>query len=136
MGLKLVSHVNADSDLIEAWLKYYLGLGVERFHLVVHGTRDENERLLAVRDSYPVTIEDSYEGSFHIEEKKNRLDAVLARHTGGGLCWWIVTSSWNSPIGIFPRPCAPLGSVHANVMAAPMLQRLTASGSLETPAIN
>jgi glycosyltransferase involved in cell wall biosynthesis len=135
MGLKLVSHVNADSDLIEAWLKYYLGLGVERFHLVVHGTRDENERLLAVRHSYPITIEDSYEGSFHIEEKRNRLDAVLARNTGG----WIVLVDSDEfvefPYRDIPETVHALDSVHANVMAAPMLQRLTADGSLETPAI-
>jgi glycosyltransferase involved in cell wall biosynthesis len=135
MGLKLVSHVNADSDLIEAWLKYYLGLGVERFHLVVHGTRDENERLLAVRDSYPITIEDSYEGSFHIEEKKSRLDAVLARHTGG----WIVLADSDEfvefPYRDIPETVHALDSAGANFMAAPMLQRLTADGSLETPAI-
>ena len=86
MTLRLVSHVNRDSDLIEAWLKYYLELGVERFHLVVHGGPAENDRLLAIRDSYPIEIEDSYCGSFHIEEKRKRLDAVLARHTGQ----WIV----------------------------------------------
>jgi glycosyltransferase involved in cell wall biosynthesis len=135
MGLKLVSHVNADSDLIEAWLKYYLDLGVERFHLVVHGTPDENQRLLAVRNSYPVTIEDSYEGSFHIEEKKNRLDAVLGRHTGG----WIVLVDSDEfvefPYRDIPETVRALESFHANLMAAPMVQRLTADGSLETPAI-
>ena len=82
MSLKLLSHVNADSDLIEAWLKYYLRLGVDRFHLVVHGTPDENAKLLGIKDSYPITIEDTYQGPFAVENKKNRLDALLARSAG------------------------------------------------------
>ncbi len=53
MGLKLLSHINADGDLIEAWLKYYLRLGVDRFHLILHGTQEENDRLLAIKDFLP-----------------------------------------------------------------------------------
>jgi len=53
---------------------------------VVHGTPEDNHRLLAIKDSYPITIEDTYGGPFLGEEKKSRLDAVLARNTGG----WIV----------------------------------------------
>ena len=46
MSLKLFSHVNADSDLIEAWLRYYLRLGMDEFHLILHGPAQENQRLL------------------------------------------------------------------------------------------
>src|ERR1017187_4624419 len=77
-SLKLISHVNADSDLIEAWLKYYQRLGVDRFHLVVHGPPEENERLLDLKESYPIIIADTYQGPFDGEQKKNRLDAILA----------------------------------------------------------
>ena len=135
MTLRLVSHVNRDSDLIEAWLKYYLELGVERFHLVVHGGPAENDRLLAIRDSYPIEIEDSYCGSFHIEEKRKRLDAVLARHTGQ----WIVLVDSDEfvelPYKDFKETVCKLESAHANLMAAPLLQRLTEDGSLETPPV-
>jgi len=135
MGLKLLSHVNADSDLIEAWLKYYLRLGVDRFHLVVHGTPEDNDRLLAIKDSYPITIEDTYEGPFLGDEKKNRLDAVLARNTGQ----WIVLVDSDEfvefPYQDIPATVRKLTSAHANLMVAPMLQRLTADGSLETPAV-
>jgi glycosyltransferase involved in cell wall biosynthesis len=135
MSLILLSHVNADSDLIEAWLKYYLRLGVDQFHLVVHGTPEENDRLLAVKDSYPITIEDSYGGAFDGDEKKRRLDSVLARYTGQ----WIVLVDSDEfvefPYQDIPATIQKLEFAHANVMTAPMLQRLTADGSLETPPI-
>jgi glycosyltransferase involved in cell wall biosynthesis len=135
MSLKLLSHVNADSDLIEAWLKYYLRLGVDRFHLVVHGTSEENDRLLAIKDSYPITIEDTYGGPFEYDEKKNRLDAVLARYTGQ----WIVLVDSDEfvefPYQDIPATVSQLNCARANLMAAPMLQRLTADGSLETPPV-
>ncbi len=82
VNMKLISHVNGDNDLIEAWLKYYLWLGVDSFHLIIHGGEEENNRLLAIKESYPIIIEDAYQGSFHITEKKRRLDSVLARHIG------------------------------------------------------
>jgi glycosyltransferase involved in cell wall biosynthesis len=135
MSLKLFSQVNADSDLIEAWLKYYLRLGVDRFHLVVHGTPEENERLLTLKDSYPITIEDTYGGSFDGDEKKSRLDAVLARYTGQ----WIVLVDSDEfvefPYEDIPATIEKLDLAQANVLAAPMLQRLTADGSLETPPV-
>jgi glycosyltransferase involved in cell wall biosynthesis len=135
MSLKLLSHVNADSDLIEAWLKYYLRLGVDRFHLVVHGTPEENDRLLRIKDSYPVTIEDTYGGPFDCDEKKSHLDAVLARYTGQ----WIVLVDSDEfvefPYEDIPATIQKLDLAHANVMAAPMLQRLTADGSLDTPPV-
>jgi hypothetical protein len=132
MNLKLLSHVNADSDLIEAWLKYYLQLGVERFHLVVHGGREENSRLFAIKDSYPITIEDTYGGPFLGEHKKNHLDAVLARNTEQ---WLVLVDSdefVEFPYRNIPRTIQKLNFEHATVMVAPMLQRIKADGALET----
>jgi glycosyltransferase involved in cell wall biosynthesis len=135
MSLKLISHVNRDSDLIEAWLKYYMRLGVDRFHLVLHGEPDENYRLLAIKDSYPVTIEDSYTGSFHVFEKKDRLNAVLSQHAGQ---WLLLVDSdefVEFPYENIRATIEALKSAQANLMAAPMLQRMTIDGSLETPVI-
>jgi glycosyltransferase involved in cell wall biosynthesis len=135
MSLKLLSHVNADSDLIEAWLKYYLRLGVDRFHLVVHGTPDENAKLLGIKDSYPITIEDTYQGPFAVENKKNRLDALLARSAGQ---WVLLVDSdefVEFPYRDIPETVRMLNLAGANVLAAPMLQRLTVDGSLETPPV-
>jgi len=135
MSLKLISHVNGDSDLIEAWVKYYILLGIDRFHLVVHGSKDDNSRLLAIKDSYPITLEDSYSGSFHIDEKKRRLDAVLARFTEQ---WVLLLDSdefVEFPYKDIKETIRKLESEGANLMAAPMLQRLTVDGSLETPAV-
>jgi glycosyltransferase involved in cell wall biosynthesis len=135
MTLRLISHVNADSDIIEAWLKYYLRLGVDRFHLVLHGPAEENDRLLAIKDSYPVTIEDTYEGPFHSDEKKRRLDIVLARYTGQ----WIVLADSDEfvefPYRDIRETISQLESAGANVLFAPMLQRLKSEGSLDSPPV-
>lgn len=133
MSLSLFSHVNGDSDLIEAWLKYYLRLGVDQFHLVVHGAAEDNEKLLAIKDSYPIIIEDTYTGPFDSDKKKSRLDVLLARCTGQ----WVVLVDSDEfvefPYQDIPATIRQLDCAHANVMAAPMLQRLTANGSLESP---
>ena len=142
MSLRLFSQVNGDSDLIEAWLNYYLRLGVNRFHLIVHGPRAENEKLLAIKDSYPITIEDTYDGPFPAPldparptytEKKKRLDALLARHTEQ---WVMLVDSdefVEFPYEDIPATIHQLELANSNLMAAPLLQRLTADGSLETP---
>jgi glycosyltransferase involved in cell wall biosynthesis len=145
MSLRLFSHVNADSDLIEAWLKYYLRLGVDWFHLVVHGPPEENDRLLTIKDSYPITIEDRYEGPFpapisgggklNSTEKKNRLDALLARYTGQ---WVLLVDSdefVEFPYQDIPETIRKLECAKANIMPAPMLQRLRTDGSLDSPPV-
>ncbi len=145
MNLRLFSHINADGDLIEAWLKYYLRLGVDWFHLVVHGPAEENEKLLAIKDSYPITIEDAYQGPFpaplpdsrkpNNTEKKNRLDALLARYTGQ---WVLVVDSdefVEFPFEDIPETIRKLEFANANLMPAPMLQRLKTDGSLDSPAV-
>src|SRR5208283_3038392 len=144
MSLRLFSHVNGDGDLIEAWLNYYLRLGVDRFHIVLHGAPAENECLLAIKDRYPVTIEDSYQGPFpapirgqesHITEKKKRLDALLARHTGE---WVLLVDSdefVEFPYRDIPETIRKLESANANLMAAPMLQRLRSDGTMDAPPL-
>ena len=144
MSLRLFSHVNGDGDLIEAWLNYYLRLGVDRFHIVLHGAPAENESLLAIKDRYPVTIEDSYQGPFpapirgqesHITEKKKRLDALLARHTGE---WVLLVDSdefVEFPYRDIPETIRKLESANANLMAAPMLQRLRSDATMDAPPL-
>jgi glycosyltransferase involved in cell wall biosynthesis len=130
--MKLISHVNADSDLIETWLKYYILLGVDQFHLVLHGPPAENERLLELRYAYPITIEDTYEGPFDSDQKKSRLDTVLARHADQ----WIVLVDSDEfvefPYADIPETIKMLSQENSNVMAAPMLQRFKIDGSLDT----
>lgn len=135
MSLKLLSHVNADSDLIEAWLKYYLRLGVEEFHFVVHGPQEENRRLLEIKDAYPITIEDTYGGPFDGEQKKNRLDVLLKQTPEQ----WVVLVDSDEfvefPYEDVPATIRKLESVQANVLVAPMLQRMKADGTLASPSI-
>jgi hypothetical protein len=135
MNLKLLSHINADSDLIEAWLRYYLGLGVDQFEFVLHGPPEENRRLLELKDSYPIRIQDTYGGPFDGEQKKNRLDALLARTPDQ----WVVLVDSDEfvefPYRDIPQTIRKLQYANANVMPAPMLQRLKADGTLDTPPL-
>jgi hypothetical protein len=135
MKLELLSHVNGDGDLLEAWFKYYLHLGVTSFHLVVHGPRDENARLFELADSYPVTIEDRYEGVFDSGEKERRLNSLVAR-----ICqqWLMVVDSdefVEFPYRRIPMTIRMLELAGANLLFAPMVQRFTPDGSLDTPEV-
>jgi len=135
MKLGLVSHVNGDGDLLEAWIKYYSRLGVSSFHLIVHGPQEENRRLYALKDSYPVIVEDTYEGPFDSEEKKRRLNSLLARMRRQ----WLVLADSDEFVEfpyrkIFTTILAlKLGK--KNALFAPMVQHLTLDGSLDTPEV-
>jgi hypothetical protein len=77
MEVKLVSHVNADGDLLQAWFRYYVRLGISSFHLIV------------------------------VEFPFRRI----------------------------PMTIHMLELAGANALYAPLLQRITRDGSLETPDI-
>jgi hypothetical protein len=133
--LGLVSHVNGDSDLLDAWFTYYRCLGVSSFHLIVHGPREQNERLYALKDSHPVIIEDAYEGPFHSEEKKERLNSLLAKLRGQ---WLLLVDSdefVEFPYQTVRATVRVLRLIRRNALYAPMVQHLTLDGSLETPAL-
>jgi len=126
----LISHVNGDGDILEAWFKYYLQLGVDRFYLVVHGSKEDNARLFELERRYPVQIEEKYQGVFDVEEKKKRLDAVLARMSGK---WVMLVDSdefVELPYPGIAKTAKMLELEGANTLFAPMIQRLNSEGSL------
>jgi hypothetical protein len=135
MKLALVSHVNGDGDILEAWFRYYRSLGVSSFHLIVHGPKEENRRLYALKDFYPVSIEDTYEGPFDSEEKKRRLNTLLA---GLPRQWLLLADSdefVELPYRSIGTTIRMTNMVRKNALCAPMLQHLTLNGSLDTPPI-
>jgi hypothetical protein len=135
MKLGLVSQVNGDGDLLEAWIKYYCRLGISSFHLIVHGPQEENRRLYALKDRYPVIIEDTYEGPFDSEEKKRRLNTLLARLRGR----WLVLADSDEfvefPYRKILNTIRVLKLGGKDALFAPMVQHLTFDGSLDTPEI-
>jgi glycosyl transferase family 2 len=135
MTLKLVSHVNGDSDLIEAWLRYYLDLGVTSFHLIVHGTEAENAKLFSIKDRFPVFICDRYEGEFRPEEKKRRVDSVLTTMTGQWLVYVDSDEFVEFPFRKVTSTIRMLELARGNMFFAPMLQHMAIDGSLNTPEI-
>jgi hypothetical protein len=134
-ALSLVSHVNADGDIIHAWLAHYLALGVTRFHLVVHGSPEENATLLSLRDEYPIEIRDAYEGVYVSKEKGRRLERVLDTLSGE----WVLLVDSNEfvevPLDSVGATIQSLERAGADALAAPMVQRIRADGSLGSPPV-
>jgi len=133
--MKLVSHVNDDGDLLESWFQYYRRLGISSFHLIVHGPRQQNCALYALKDRYPVIIEDSYEGPFDSREKKRRLDSLVARMRGQ---WVLLVDSdefVEFPYRTIDTTIRMLRLVGRNAMFALMLQHMSPDGSLATPPV-
>jgi hypothetical protein len=131
--IDLVCHIGGDSDLVQAWLDHYTALGVSRFHLVVHGSAERNARLHQLADSYPVAVSQTDEGEFRSEEKARRLNAVLAGLRGR----WVVCADSDEllelPYSSLERTVQVLRRLRATALYAPVLQRLRADGSLDTP---
>jgi hypothetical protein len=135
MAVRLYSHINSDGDLLDAWFRFYRRLGVESFHLIVHGPRRENTRLYAVLSSYPIVIEEEYEGEFVVQEKQRRLNRLLERDAGH---WVLVVDSdefLELPYRGLTSTIGALTLAGARALYAPMLQHLTANGSLQTPGV-
>ncbi len=134
-SLKLITHVRGDGDLLEAWFRHYLRLGVGEFQVIVHGPRDENRELYDLASRYPVRIEDAYEDEFDVREKKRRLDRLLERLAGQ---WVLMTDSdefLELPLGGLGTTIRLLQWAGADVLYAPMLQHFNADGTLATPPV-
>jgi Glycosyl transferase family 2 len=135
MKIRVVSHVNGDDDLLDSWFAYYMGLGVSSFHLIVHGSPKENQRLYEVKDSFPVVIEESYEDPFDSREKKRRLDLLLQRLRGQ---WLILADSdefVEFPYRSLQSTIFMLELARKTALFCPMIQHLTIDGLLDTPAV-
>jgi hypothetical protein len=128
MNVRLISHVNRDDDLIEAWLQHYLKLGIASFHLICHGGREQNQRLFEIAHQYPVQILDTYTGAFDPFEKRDRLAHGLASLGGG----WIVLVDSDEFLELPYRSLAATVRVmqwlRADSLRAPMLQRFAWDG--------
>ena len=128
MSIRLISHVNRDDDLIEAWLRHYLRLGVESFHLIAHGGREQNQTLFSLLDRYPVEIIDMYSSVFDPFEKRDRLSWGLARLGGG----WIVLVDSDEflelPYRSLTSTINAMRWTRADSFQAPMLQRFASDG--------
>jgi hypothetical protein len=130
----LVSHVNRDDDLIEAWLRHYVRLGLTSFHLVAHGGRSENAAVHALAGRYPIVVEDEYTGAFDPFEKRDRLIRVIGRL---GYRWVVVADSdefLELPYRSVPATVRVLNWLGADTVFAPFVQRLAPGGALDVPA--
>jgi Glycosyl transferase family 2 len=128
MNVRLISHVNRDDDLIEAWLRHYLRLGVASFHLIAHGGREQNQRLFEIADRYPVHILDTYTGVFDPFEKRDRLAWGLSTLGSG----WVVLVDNDEFLELPYRSLSTTVNMmrwlRADALRAPMLQRFAWDG--------
>ena len=120
--------------MLQAWLDYYLGLGVSSFHFIVHGEATENAKLVELTRRYPIFVEDRYGDEFASEEKLRRIEAILAQWRGQ---WVLLVDSDEFVEFPYRRLSATVRFLEffkATALCAPMVQRLTLNGSLRTPA--
>ncbi|MFC1884279.1 glycosyltransferase family 2 protein [Thermodesulfobacteriota bacterium] len=128
--MKLLCHINGDSDILRVWLDWYLRLGVDSFHFIVHGPKHENTMLYKLSGQYPIVIVEGYEGEFLDTEKESRINRVAQRLRGE----WIVSMDSDEflelPYDSLAETIDRLESVGADALLAPMLQRVRLDGTL------
>jgi len=132
--MRLVTHVRGDGDLFDAWVAHYRGLGVTSFHAIVHGRGSENRHLEQAASAGALRIEEVYEGEFLSEEKGRRLNRLLRSFRGE---WVVLVDSdefLELPYDDLSATTRALSRLGATALRAPLLQRLRADGSLESPA--
>jgi hypothetical protein len=134
--VKLISHINGDQDVTQAWLDYYMRRGITAFHVVVHGSREENAKLFELKNSHPIIIEAQYEGEFSSEKKQAYINSILSTLRGQ----WVMLADSDEfvelPYGSIWNTVMVLRLFEANALYAPMLQRLTNDGSIQSPVIS
>jgi Glycosyl transferase family 2 len=131
--MKLLCHINDDEDLLQAWLDYYMGVGVSSFHFIVHGAASENTKLFQLTKLYPIFIEDAYDDPFNGKEKRRRIESVLAHWRGQWVLWVDSDEFVEFPYRRLSTTIRVLEFFKANALSAPMVQRLTQDGCLKTP---
>jgi len=128
--VKLFAHVNRDDDILEAWVRHYLALGVTSLHVVMHGPQDQNRTLLALKGRYPITIEHAYTGEYRDENQAHHLTNLVRQHPGE---WVFVVDSdefVELPCESMEATIQVLERAGADALRAPLLQRIAADGSL------
>lgn len=135
MAVALLSQIHPARDILRAWLEHYRALGVDEFHLFVHGTAEQAAWATDLASEYPVHIRGRHGGHFSEKEKIDRLRGLLPEFQGE----WIFVVDDDEFVEL---PCASLaetirrlGKFGATALAAPMLQRMRAGGALDSPDV-
>jgi Glycosyl transferase family 2 len=132
MKIPLLCHRNGDDDIARAWLEYYTAIGVSSFHIVLHGDDSANRRFLELRSEFPIIVHSAYDGPFDEREKIRRLNAILPAVVGK---WILVVDSdefVEFPCTSLAETIRELERCRSLCLAAPLLQRIRADGSLES----
>jgi hypothetical protein len=110
-------------------------VGVTSFHLIVHGTHEENAKLHTLKDLFPIVIIDSYEGEFSIDEKEKRLNMALSQMRRE----WVMLVDGDEfvelPYKKVSTTIRAMKLIGMNALSAPLFQRFRLDGSVRSPEI-
>jgi glycosyltransferase involved in cell wall biosynthesis len=129
-GFPLVSFIcETDADLMPHFVRWYRNLGVDRFHLIVHGPWDE-ANLAALAALPGVEITQRLHGTFNRNLKCDALTAVARRFVGE----WIVIADADEllemPFPTLAETAEALEKAGIDELYATLIQRVAADGSL------
>jgi hypothetical protein len=134
MRIPLLCHWSGDGDIAHAFLDYY-SPSVSGFHLILHRSPEINRAILDLADNYPIVIHTTYDGPFDDAEKQRRLNELLPEFLGQ---WMLLVDSdefLELPYDSLEETVLKLERTGSTCMAAPLLQRLRADGSLDSPDV-
>jgi glycosyltransferase involved in cell wall biosynthesis len=129
-GFRLISFVcETDADLLPHFVRWYRDLGVERFHLVMHGSWSrENLSMLA---SLPgVECSRWVTKPFCKSLKCDEITAIARRHIGEWVVFADADELLELPTGDLTEAVAALEAAGSEELYATMLQRVAGDGSL------
>ncbi|MGF1655658.1 MAG: glycosyltransferase family 2 protein [Verrucomicrobiales bacterium] len=128
--MKLLCHISGDEDLLEAWLLHYLALGVQEFHMIVHGKPEDNLLLDQLAEGYPLHFYHRYDGPMYEVVKVFWLNRALEVASSE----WVLTVDSDEflelPFKDLQSTIHQLEKWNKSFLAAPLLQRVPRDGDL------
>jgi hypothetical protein len=132
MKIPLICHWSGDGDIAHAFLDFYAE-SISSFHLILHRSSNVNREILRLANNWPIVVHAVYDGPFDDVEKQRRLNELLPEFLGQ---WVLLVDSdelLELPYASLEETIKELEVLGSSCMAAPLLQRLRADGSLDSP---
>jgi glycosyltransferase involved in cell wall biosynthesis len=129
-GFRLISFVcETDADLLPHFVRWYRRLGVERFHLVMHGTWSR-DNLTTLAGLPGVECTRWVTKPFCKSLKCDEITAIARRYRGEWVVFADADELLELPTGGLPEMVAALEAAGSEELYATLLQRVAADGSL------
>ena len=130
-GFRVFSHFGAqDLDILPAFYRHYLGLGVSSFHFVVHGNKGLAAKVKASGQGANVTVAKVYEGPFDEATKCHELTTAIRPFAGE---WVLIADSdefLELPYRDLPTTVRALNAFGLTSLPGQLVDRISPDGSL------